>query len=96
MTADSLDEAIKIVEAQTIPDIILADYHLDDTVGLDVIAELRSRHGFIPAVLITADRSDEVKEKAAEDGVSLLNKPVKPARLRAIISHEQKARQAAE
>ena len=45
------------------PDIVLADYHLDGETGLDVIARAarRARATTLPAVLITADRSNEVR-----------------------------------
>ncbi len=69
------------------PDAILADYHLDSETGLEAIARLRDRFGRdIPAVLITADRSAEVREAAARLEVPLLNKPVRPAMLRAALA----------
>ena len=44
------------------PDIVLADYHLDGETGLDVIAQTAAIHGGdLPAVLVTADRSTEVR-----------------------------------
>jgi signal transduction histidine kinase len=71
----------------TCPDIILADYHLDGENGLDVISALRSRHGAAtPAVLITADRSNEVRAAADLLDVAVINKPLKPAVLRSMIT----------
>ncbi|WP_072369240.1 hybrid sensor histidine kinase/response regulator [Hyphomicrobium sp. NDB2Meth4] len=71
------------------PDIILADYHLDDGAsGLDVVRALRSRAGSaIPAIVITADRTAPVADAARALGCELLLKPVKPAELRALILH---------
>ncbi|CAN1723183.1 two-component system, sensor histidine kinase [Hyphomicrobium sp. 1Nfss2.1] len=71
------------------PDIILADYHLDDGAnGLDVVRALRSRAGTaIPAIVITADRTAPVADAARALGCELLLKPVKPAELRALILH---------
>src|SRR5262252_5185358 len=44
---------------------LLVDYHLDHGNGIEVVAELRRRFGGeIPAVLITADRSPDVREAA--------------------------------
>ena len=40
----------------------------------------------IPAILITADRSPPVREAARAYGIVVLNKPVKPATLRALLS----------
>jgi CheY-like chemotaxis protein len=41
--------------------------------------------GNIPAILITADRSPHVHAAAREEKIAVLNKPVKPASLRALI-----------
>lgn len=72
---------------ESAPDIILADYHLDGETGLEAIERLRRRHGGdIPAVLITADRSNEVRAQAAAIDVPVIRKPVKPAALRAAIT----------
>ncbi|MER2633983.1 MAG: hybrid sensor histidine kinase/response regulator [Rhizobiaceae bacterium] len=69
------------------PDIILADYHLDGETGLEAIERLRRRHGGdLPAVLITADRTNEVRAQAAAIDVPVIRKPVKPAALRAAIT----------
>ena len=69
------------------PDIILADYHLDGETGLDLIARLRGRFGdAIPAVLVTADRSNEAREAADLMDVSVINKPLKPAVLRSLMT----------
>ena len=68
------------------PQAILADYHLGADNGLAVIAALREKYGAdTPAALITADRSADVRARAAAAGVSLLNKPLKPAALRALL-----------
>jgi CheY-like chemotaxis protein len=69
------------------PDIILADYHLDGETGLDLIRKLRARFGeTIPAVLVTADRSNEVRAAADRLDVSVINKPLKPAVLRSLMT----------
>lgn len=79
------------------PDIVLADYHLDGENGLDVIARLRSVYGLsLPAVLVTADRSSEVRSAADAIGVAVINKPVKPAVLRSAITRMRRMAQAAE
>ncbi len=38
-----------------------------------------------PAILITADRSPNVRAAAREENIAVLNKPVKPASLRAVL-----------
>lgn len=70
------------------PELILADYHLDEGVlGGEVIRALRAHFGRdIPAVIISADRSDACRHDLNALGIPLLNKPVKPGKLRAVIS----------
>ncbi len=79
--------------------LIIADYHLDDEEeGLNVIETLRALAGRpIPAVLITADRSREVQERARHHDVTYLAKPIKPAALRAVMTRvcRMRRRQAA-
>ncbi len=69
-------------------DMILADYHLNKEDGISVIRTLRTKaRRHIPAVLITADRTAAVADLAVAHDVHLLRKPVKPAALRAAMSH---------
>ena len=65
---------------------LLVDYHLDRGNGVAAIRDIRRRFGeSIPAILITADRSPHVRAAAREETIAVLNKPVKPASLRALI-----------
>jgi signal transduction histidine kinase len=69
------------------PDLVLMDYHLDQTSGLDAIEWLRHNvGGHLPAALVTADRSPAVRTLAEDRGIAVVTKPVKPAALRAAIS----------
>ncbi len=79
-------------------DLMIVDYHLDaEADGLRCVDALRRRFGAeIPAVLITADRSQAVKAAALAQGLHVLNKPIKPAALRALATRIIAARQAAE
>ncbi|MCV3205763.1 hybrid sensor histidine kinase/response regulator [Mesorhizobium sp. YC-39] len=79
------------------PDIVLADYHLDGKTGLDVITRLRAIHGQdMPAVLVTADRSSQVRTAAAGLDVPVVNKPLKPAVLRSMMARVRPLASAAE
>lgn len=82
-------EAVLALEPEYRPDIILADYHLDaGDSGLTAVATLRdAKDAQIQAIVITADHSREVAEAVAASGCELLRKPVKPAELRALITH---------
>ncbi len=65
---------------------LLVDYHLDRGNGVAAIRDIRRRFGeTIPAILITADRSPHVRAAAREENIAVLNKPVKPASLRALL-----------
>jgi CheY-like chemotaxis protein len=66
---------------------LLVDYHLDKGNGIDAIGELRRRLGAdLPAILITADRSPLVRDEARGRDIQVLNKPIKPAALRALMA----------
>jgi CheY-like chemotaxis protein len=70
------------------PDAIIADYHLDHgATGLEAIAALRDEHGKdYSAILVTADRSQLVRDEADAITVTVLHKPLKPAALRALLA----------
>jgi CheY-like chemotaxis protein len=97
LKAPNLEAAIAaIAEAHVSPDGFLVDYHLDDGNGIDAIAALRRRFGAdLTAILITADRSPHVREEARAHGIQLLNKPLKPAALRALLTQWRVQRVAA-
>lgn len=67
--------------------LILADYHLaDDLTGDQAVARVRALHsGDLPAAIITADRSEDVRARLGAAGLPVLTKPVKPAQLRALL-----------
>jgi CheY-like chemotaxis protein len=86
LAAQSPAEAVALTEEIGMaPDIILADYQLEDeATGLDMIARLRAMAGrALPAILITADRNEDLFEACNAQGVTLLTKPVQLAQLRA-------------
>jgi len=66
---------------------LLVDYHLDRGDGIAAIADLRRRYGTgMPAILVTADRTAAVREAASAQDIQVLNKPIKPAALRALLA----------
>ncbi|MCR4511071.1 ATP-binding protein [Pseudomonas sp. 32.2.56] len=87
LTATDQTTALQVLGQQA-PELILADFHLDHgVVGSQVVQHLREHFGVtIPAVMITADRSDQCRRELHGMGVPLLNKPVKPGKLRAVLS----------
>ena len=98
VTAPDLKGALAAIKASRLrPEVIVADYHLDDGDGLEVIKSLRWKMKVdMPAVLVTADRSPAVRDAAVAMNVHLLNKPVKPAALRALLAQWRASRVAAE
>jgi Na+/proline symporter/signal transduction histidine kinase/CheY-like chemotaxis protein len=98
MTAADLAHALAALDATGLsPHGLLVDYHLDGGNGLTAIGELRHRlRHDLPAILITADRTRSVRDEAAAAGVHVLNKPVKPASLRALMTQWRTQRVAAE
>ncbi|MGZ9033459.1 MAG: hybrid sensor histidine kinase/response regulator [Rhodospirillales bacterium] len=76
-------------EKRRLPRLLVADYHLDDgRTRVEAIARIREAAGnAIPGIIITADRSPEVLRLVRSSGFYLLNKPIRPAKLRALMSH---------
>ena len=88
--AENASEArAKIDEHRIVPDLIIADYHLDEgAIGLDAIAEVRKHCGLpIPGFIVTADHSSKVQDVTKRAGYELLQKPIKPAQLRSLMGH---------
>ncbi len=82
--SNDMEAAQHVTQLGRTPDIMLVDYHLDQGNGIECAVRLRWKFGrSIPALLITADRSRAVRAEAAERDIGLLNKPVRPAALRA-------------
>ena len=98
VTAESLRTALaELDRTGFVPDVALVDYHLDDDTGVNAVRRLRQRQGeTLPAVLITADRSPAVRAEARACNIAVLNKPLKPAALRAILAQWLVQRPAAE
>jgi len=70
-------------------DLLIADYHLDDDQnGVDAVARINARRGqAIPALMITANYSNELKQQIRELGHTLMHKPVRPMKLKTAMSH---------
>ncbi|CAI8955803.1 two-component system, sensor histidine kinase [Pseudomonas sp. IT-P4] len=70
-------------------DLLIADYHLDnDQNGVDAVARINARRASpIPAMMITANYSNELKQQIRELGHTLMHKPVRPMKLKTAMSH---------
>ncbi|MEH6500228.1 MAG: NahK/ErcS family hybrid sensor histidine kinase/response regulator [Pseudoalteromonas distincta] len=77
----------------SVPDAILVDYHLDDgRNGCEAVSRLRSHwQRTVPAIMITADRSEHCQQTLRELGIPVLNKPLKAGKLRAMLGQMLRA-----
>ncbi len=91
------EEALAAAQAQGfVPQVVICDLHLDTGNGFEAIQGVRERFGAdLPAVLITADRSADLRAAAEAADITLLHKPLKPAALRAVLTR-RRAQAAAE
>ncbi len=88
--AASTDGALDALgDTAWIPDIVIADQHLDHgDLGTSTVAEVREYIGRpVPALIVTADPSDAIAAAARAAGIELMRKPLKPAQLRALLAH---------
>ena len=87
--------AADLAEAQALQqngarfDVVLADYRLrDHRNGIDAIHALSAAQAAEPvACLITGDTDPGLLQRAREHNLTLLQKPVQPAQLRAVLNH---------
>ncbi|WP_160152125.1 PAS-domain containing protein [Microbulbifer sp. ALW1] len=81
--------------AATSPDLLLMDFHLDDgDNGIDLAAELIARWEnesghTVPCVIISAENTNTVKTRAQNAGWQFLQKPLRPAALRALLQQKR-------
>ena len=89
LLAGSADEALaQLAAAGQRPTAVIADYRLRaGETGIAAIERIQSEYGAdIPGVIITGDTAPDRLREAEASGYHLLHKPVRPARLRALLS----------
>jgi CheY-like chemotaxis protein len=85
-SANSLAAIARLDSHQRAPDLIIADYHLGDGTGVAAILAAREQFAsYIPGLIVTADRTPEVRAEAERHAIGIQHKPVRPAALRAYI-----------
>jgi len=72
------------------PDFIIADFRLrDNQNGIDAVRLLRAALGHnIPAVVLSGDTAADRLREVSAAGLTMLHKPLKAVRLRALLNHE--------
>jgi CheY-like chemotaxis protein len=83
------EAALEMLGSQ-VPDFIIADLRLsDDRNGIDAVRTLRAALGSgIPAVVLSGDTASERMREVSAAGLTMLHKPLKAVRLRALLNHE--------
>jgi len=89
--ACSTQEAMSALsnESAWVPEVIIADQHLNSAEsGTSVIRVLRQLIGQqVAAIIVTTDPSERLYKIADQRRLEVLQKPIKPAQLRALITH---------
>ena len=82
-------DALAIATNDWQPDVVIADQQLDHhQLGLDTILALRQQlKRSVPAVIVTANPTPELRQQASREDIELMAKPVRPAQLRALLTH---------
>ena len=85
--ADCLAGALLHLDTVPVPDLIISDYRLPGGAhGMEVIRQIRAAVGApVPACLISGDADTALLARAQEAQLTLLQKPVRPAKLRSLI-----------
>jgi CheY-like chemotaxis protein len=94
MTADGAQAACDQCQQDHAPDIVISDFRLGGGInGIEAINSLNAVVGRpVAACLISGDTEVNVREQAKVAGLTLLQKPVRPAKLRSLIQHLVKNR----
>lgn len=88
IVAESLKDAVTALNTRgVVPDLIMSDLRLrDDDTGVQAMDRLREQFGpSISGILVTGDTAAEQIKLARQSGYELLQKPVRPIRLRALL-----------
>jgi CheY-like chemotaxis protein len=89
VAASDGDSARQIYAGREAPDAMIVDFRLaKGGDGLETIASLRAAFGRpVPAVLVSGESGPGELARIQASGISLLHKPLPPARLRSVLAH---------
>lgn len=91
VVAGDVDSAISLLDkSQIVPDSIVADYRLrENKTGVEAIKKIREHYGIeIPALIVSGDIAQDRLQQIKNDGLEMLHKPLKPARLRSFLNNQ--------
>ena len=94
-TFESADEACEAIKQQPSwkPNLLISDYRLrNNMTGIEAIDSIKQTLNYpISAMVITGDTAAEEILKIEQSGLIVLHKPIKPAKLRLMISKKMKS-----
>jgi signal transduction histidine kinase/CheY-like chemotaxis protein len=96
IAARSASEVLyQLIEDDREPDLIIADYRLEnDENGIDAISEINAEFETpIPALIVSSEISPELAGELKNRDLPLLNKPLDPAKLRALMQQLFKSKE---
>jgi CheY-like chemotaxis protein len=93
--ASALSGALAIVADGVQPDLLISDYRLQaGDNGIEAVRQLRAAlQQSLPAFLMSGDTDPELMAQAQAQGLTLLHKPVRPAKLRSLLRRLLKPQQ---
>jgi signal transduction histidine kinase/CheY-like chemotaxis protein len=74
------------------PNLIISDYRLrDNLTGIEGITQIKKElKGEVESIIISGDTAPDIINKIEESGLIVLHKPIKPAKLRVVLSRKMK------
>ncbi len=79
-SADTIESAV--AKASKGCDLVIADFHLGDESGADLVRALRSQGSDMPVIIMTSDKSESVLDTIRDaDASGILSKPISNERL---------------
>lgn len=93
--AYTAEEALTLLdEIQLVPDAFLLDYQLGiGGTGTDLYAEIQKIYGYVPAAIVSANRTKELRNSCKKLALPLLAKPIDRDRLQEFLESTSKAHQ---
>ena len=91
-TASNVSDWRDLIAGGCAPDVVIADFQLNDTLtGQEILEEMKrvQSHPF-QGVIVSAEHDEKIHNKVRESGFIFLSKPVEPSVLRAVLNESIK------